>query len=77
VRGQVRSARGGKPVRAQLEIRESKQAISADETGAFSVQLPGGKYTVRIAAPGFITQTKTVIVRDGDQAIFNVDLSPK
>jgi hypothetical protein len=27
-----------------------------------------------ISAPGFITQTKTVTVKDGDQAIYNVDL---
>lgn len=77
LRGQVRSARGGKPVMAQLEIREIKQSIAADETGAFSVQLPGGKYTIRIAAPGFVPQSKSVTVRDGDQAIFNVDLAPK
>jgi uncharacterized membrane protein len=77
LRGQVRSARGGKPVVAQLEIRELKQTIAADEGGAFSVQIPGGKYTVRISAAGFVTQTKTVTVRDGDQAIFNVDLAPK
>jgi uncharacterized membrane protein len=77
VSGQVRSARGGKPVVAQLEIRELKQTIAADEGGAFSVQIPGGKYTVRISATGFVTQTKTVTVRDGDQAIFNVDLAPK
>lgn len=77
VRGQVRSARGGKPVVAQLEIRELKQTVSADAGGAFSVQIPGGKYTVRISAAGFHTQTKTVTVRDGDQAIFNVDLAPK
>lgn len=75
--GQVRSARGGKPVAAQLEIRELKQTIAADEAGAFSVQIPGGKYTVRISAPKFVPQTKTVTVRDGDQAIFNVDLAPK
>jgi uncharacterized membrane protein len=75
--GQVRSARGGKPVVAQLEVRELKQTISADDAGAFSVQIPGGKYTVRISAPGFVTQTKSVTVRDGDQAIFNVDLAPK
>jgi len=77
VSGQVRSARGGKPVVAQLEIRELKQTIDADEAGAFSVQIPGGKYTVRISAGGFVAQTKTVTVRDGDQAIFNVDLAPK
>lgn len=77
LRGQVRSARGGTPVMAQLEIREIKQSISADQAGAFSVQLPGGKYTIRIAAPGFLPQSKSVTVRDGDQAIFNVDLAPK
>ena len=77
LRGQVRSARGGKPVVANLEIRELKQSISAAEDGSFSVQIPGGKYTVRITAPKFVTQTKSVTVRDGDQAIFNVDLAPK
>lgn len=77
LRGQVRSARGGKPVVAQLEIKELKQTIAADEDGSFSVQIPGGKYTVRITAARFVTQTKTVTVRDGDQAIFNVDLAPK
>lgn len=77
VSGQVRSARGGKPVAATLEVREVKRSIAADAGGAFSTQLPGGKYTIRISAPGFVPQTKTVIVRDGDQAIFNVDLSPK
>jgi hypothetical protein len=77
LRGQVRSARGGKPVVAQLEIRELKQTIAAAEDGSFSVQIPGGKYTVRITAPKFVTQTKSVTVRDGDQAIFNVDLAPK
>ena len=77
LRGQVRSARGGKPVVAQLEIRELKQTIAADEDGSFSMQIPGGKYTVRITAARFVTQTKTVTVRDGDQAIFNVDLAPK
>lgn len=77
VSGHVRSARGGKPVAATLEVREVKRSVTADESGAFSTQLPGGKYTIRISARGFVPQTKTVIVRDGDQAIFNVDLTPK
>ncbi|MFZ5440544.1 MAG: MSCRAMM family protein [Myxococcota bacterium] len=75
--GLVRSARGGRPIAAQLEIRELKQTIAADEAGAFSVQIPGGRYTVRISAPKFVPQTKAVTVRDGDQAIFNVDLAPR
>lgn len=75
--GQVRSARGGKPVAARLELKELKQTVSCDEAGQFSLQIPGGKYTIRITATGFVTQTKTVTVRDGDQAIFNLDLAPK
>lgn len=75
--GQVRSTRGGKPIAAQLQIQELKQTVSCDDAGAFSLQIPGGKYTVRITATGFVTQTKSVTVRDGDQAIFNLDLSPK
>ncbi|MFT3710099.1 MAG: carboxypeptidase regulatory-like domain-containing protein [Archangium sp.] len=75
--GQVRSARGGKPVAAQLEIKELKQSIACEQGGTFSVQIPGGKYTVRITAQGFVTQTKAVSVQDGDQAIFNIDLAPK
>lgn len=75
--GAVRSARGGKPVAAQLEIKELKQTIACEAAGTFSVQIPGGKYTVRITAQGFVTQTKSVTVQDGDQAIFNIDLAPK
>jgi hypothetical protein len=75
--GQVRNARGDKPVAARLELKELKQTVSCDESGQFSLQIPGGKYTIRISATGFVTQTKTVTVRDGDQAIFNLDLAPK
>jgi Carboxypeptidase regulatory-like domain len=75
--GQVRNARGGKSVAARLEIRELKQTIDADAAGSFSVQIPEGKYTIRISATGFVPQTKSVSVKESDQAIFNVDLAPK
>lgn len=75
--GQVRSARGGKPVVAQLDIRELKEIINADRNGSFALKLPGGTYTISISATGFVTQTKTITVPDGDQVIFNVDLAPK
>jgi hypothetical protein len=77
ISGLVRSARGGAPVKAKLELLELKKAVEADSRGAFSIEVPGGKYTVRISAPGSLSQTKSVAVRDGDQAIFNVDLTPK
>jgi hypothetical protein len=75
--GHIRSAKGGAPIAAALEIVELKQTLKADEAGAFVVLIPGGTYVITIAAPGFATQTKSVTVRDGDQAIFNVDLFPK
>lgn len=76
--GQVRNARGGAAVpTATLTVKELKLSVRADEKGAFTAQIPGGKYTVTISAPKFIAQTKSVVVRDGDQAIFNVDLFPK
>lgn len=77
VSGFVRSARGGAPVTANLSIPEARIKAKADAQGAFVFRLNGGTYTVTISAKGFATQTKQVTVKDGDQAIFNVDLQPK
>lgn len=77
LRGHIRNVRGGRPVAATLEIRELKLKLTADADGRFSQEIPGGTYTVKISAPKFITQTKKVVVRDGDQAIFNVELFPR
>lgn len=75
--GQVRSARGGRPIAAVLEIPEAKIKTRADAKGSFVFRVPGGEYTVRVSAPGYLTQTKTVSVHDGDQTIFNLDLFPR
>ena len=77
VSGFVRSARGGAPVTANLTIPEASIKAKADAKGAFLFRLNGGTYTVTISAKGFVTQTKQVTVKDGDQAILNVDLQPK
>ncbi len=77
VSGSVRSARGGAAVQANLEIPEASIKAKADDKGGFVFRLAGGTYTVTISAKGFVTQTKQVTVKDGDQAIFNVDLQPK
>ncbi|HZN91046.1 MAG TPA: carboxypeptidase regulatory-like domain-containing protein, partial [Myxococcales bacterium] len=77
ITGLVRNRNGGKAISAQLEIPEAKvKTRAAGSTGAFTFRIPGGTYSLIISAPGFITQTKTVTVKDGDQAIYNVDLSP-
>lgn len=77
INGLVRSTKGGTPIPADLEIPQAKIKTKADAKGAFTFRLEGGTYTVKISAPGYITQSKDVTVKDGDQAIFNVDLYPK
>lgn len=76
ITGLVRNTRGGAPIAADLEIPELKLKTRADDKGAFSMRVPGGTYSVIISAQGFITQQKSVTVKDGDQAIFNVDMFP-
>ncbi|MDQ3265265.1 MAG: carboxypeptidase-like regulatory domain-containing protein [Myxococcota bacterium] len=76
LRGRVRSV-AGKPIAAQLRIPEAKVAVRAGADGRFLLRLPGGRYSVVFSAPGFITQTKSLQVADGDQALFYVDLSPE
>ena len=75
ITGFVRT-RAGQPIRAKLEIPELGQQASASEKGAFLFTVPGGAYRVIISAPGYRSQVKRVSVKDGDQAIFNVDLHP-
>jgi hypothetical protein len=76
VSGLIRSTQGGTPIAAVLEIPEIKLKLKADEKGAFSTKIKGGTYRVVISAPGYLTQVKSFTVKDGDQAIFNVDLYP-
>jgi carboxypeptidase family protein len=75
--GQVRSVRKGKPLQALLVIPEAKIRRRTDARGTFQVQLKQGRYRLVFSAPGHMSQTKVITVRDGEQAIFNVDLFPK
>jgi hypothetical protein len=76
ISGLVRSTQTGGPVAATLEIPQTKLKASADAKGAFTFELQGGIYRVIISAPGYLTQTKNVTVKEGDEVIFNVDLHP-
>lgn len=75
MRGRVRSTQGG-PLRATLRIAETKRKAVARSTGEFEFRLPAGRYHVTFEARGHVSQTKTVDVGAGDQALFYVDLSP-
>jgi hypothetical protein len=76
ITGLVRSTRGG-PVSADLELPEAKAKTKAGKNGSFSFTVTAGTYRVIISAPGFVTQRKSVTVKEGDQAILNVDLYPE
>ncbi|NPC85327.1 hypothetical protein HPC49_44925, partial [Pyxidicoccus fallax] len=75
--GHVRSTRGGQPLAATLLIAQAKVRTRTDAKGAFAVKVKGGTYRITISARGHLSQTKVVKVRDGEQAIFNVDLFPR
>ena len=76
ITGLVRSTRGGRPIAAELSLRQTKISTRANDKGAFSFRVEAGTYTVKITAPGFRPQTKELTVTDGDQAILNIDLYP-
>ncbi len=77
ISGKVRSTLEGRPLVATLVIPTAKVRTRTDAQGAFSVKLKPGTYHIVISANGYLTQTKSVTVKDGEQAIFNVDLFPR
>jgi len=76
ISGTVRSTRGS-PLVATLVIPGSKVRTRTNTEGVFSLKLKPGTFRIIISAKGHLTQTKSVTVRDGEQAIFNVDLFPR
>lgn len=76
MRGRVRSTQG-RPVVATVKIAGTKLKARTRSTGDFELRLPAGRYRVSFEARGYVSQTKTVDVGAGDQALFYVDLSPQ
>jgi hypothetical protein len=73
LRGLIR-AKSGEPVSGTVRVVELKLKLVVKADGRFSAEVPSGRYTVVIEARGFLTQTKTVEVSPGDQAIFHAEL---
>lgn len=76
VSGLIRSRRSGTPLSAKLEIAAARIRTEAGPNGAFRFDLPAGTHRVVISAPGHLTQTKRFTVKEGGEAIFNIDLYP-
>jgi hypothetical protein len=64
----------GAPVPARVRLIEPNLTVDADDRGRFRFEVPAGRYTLTIEAPGFISQKKTVRAGAGEQNIYNVDL---
>jgi hypothetical protein len=64
----------GQPVLATVKLLEPSLTVEADARGRFRFEVPAGRYTLTIEAPGFITQKKSVRAGAGEQNIYNVDL---
>jgi hypothetical protein len=77
ISGKVRSTQQGRAIGATLVIPSANVRTRTNFEGAFSIKLKPGTYRIIISAKGHLTQTKSVTVRDGEQAIFNVDLFPR
>lgn len=75
LRGLIR-AKSGEMVKATVRVVELKLKLPVKADGRFSADVPSGHYTLIIEARGFITQTKSVEVSGGDQAIFHTELEP-
>lgn len=61
-------------MKATVRVVELKLKLPVKPDGRFSADVPSGKYTLIIEARGYLTQTKTVEVSGGDQAIFHAEL---
>lgn len=64
----------GAPVAAKVRLIEPGLTVDADARGQFRFEVPAGRYTLTIEAPGFVTQKKSVRAGAGEQNIYNVDL---
>lgn len=73
VRGLIRS-RTGEPLRASVVVKGVAQRVEVSPEGRFVLTVPGGTYQFVISAPGYVSQTKSVVLNDGDQAIFHAEL---
>jgi len=70
----------GRPVAAQIEVHaleregEAPRELRAGDDGRFSVELPPGRYEVRVSARGFEPQQRKVEVAADGVMILNLDL---
>jgi Carboxypeptidase regulatory-like domain len=74
IKGNVRSLRGGQPVRAKITVMPLDRTVDTDAKGNFAIDVPPGQYSLEIEAPGFEPQTRAAQVERLGVTILVVDL---
>lgn len=73
LRGHIR-AFDGRGVRAQITVAPLGEKLKSDEEGFFQIDLPPGRYKVKIKAKGYKKQSRKVFIEENGVSIINVDL---
>ncbi|HEX5659243.1 MAG TPA: carboxypeptidase regulatory-like domain-containing protein [Polyangiales bacterium] len=74
IKGNVRSLRGGQPVKARITLAPLGTIVNTDDKGNFVVDVPPGQYTLEIEAQGYEPQTRAAQVERLGVTIIVVDL---
>ncbi len=73
MRGLIRSF-GGAPVRAEIEVEPLGSTFQTEADGTFKVDVPPGKYKIKVRAGGYESQYRSLKVEDDGVTVLNVDL---
>lgn len=76
IRGTVRSFEG-EALQATVTLYPGKQKATTDATGTFSLDVPPGRYSVRLRAFKYKSQSRDVIVTENGVTVLNVELGKK
>jgi hypothetical protein len=64
----------GQPVAAHVSIPELGLDVAADARGGFRLEVPPGRYTLIIEAPGLLPQRQPIVAAASERHIYDVDL---
>lgn len=75
VAGQVRTV-DGIPIQATIEVVDTSITAETDGKGTYSIDLPPGRYALRVAPAGYRAETAEVAVIAGERTVHNFLLTP-
>lgn len=69
-------ARNGRALKASLVIAGggNSRTVETDATGSFNLDLVPGTYTVRVHAPGYRDETKTIVIKAEELSVYSFTL---